>query len=148
MLKLAPLPALACLFPPCPALQGLSSNSRYQIVFGLERIMDEVLLPVPLLVSLRYCRPVLLRLLQQYRWPAPLPVRACFCSLGCASYGPHPIRPAHLPVTACRPPTCALQTIARRIPAAAYFTTLAIRFANNVVGGENFIDMARWAGVQ
>jgi hypothetical protein len=43
---------------------------------------------------------------------------------------------------------CCLQTIARRIPQAAYFTTLAIRFANNVVGGENFIDMARWAGVQ
>lgn len=40
------------------------------------------------------------------------------------------------------------QTIARRIPSIAYFTTLAIRFANNVVGGENFIDMARWAGVQ
>ena len=49
-------------------------------------------------------------------------------------------------------PPCSLcaprQTIARRIPAAAYFTTLVIRFANNVVGGENFIDMARWAGVQ
>ncbi|KAI7841113.1 hypothetical protein COHA_005338 [Chlorella ohadii] len=59
---------------------GLSSNTRYQIVFGLERLVDE--------------------------------------------------------------------TIARRIPAAAYFTTLVIRFANNVVGGENFIDMARWAGVQ
>ncbi|KAL4437045.1 hypothetical protein ABPG75_004184 [Micractinium tetrahymenae] len=59
---------------------GVSSNTRYQVVFGLERIVDE--------------------------------------------------------------------TIARRIPQAAYFTTLAIRFANNVVGGENFIDMARWAGVQ
>ncbi|KAI3433810.1 hypothetical protein D9Q98_003614 [Chlorella vulgaris] len=59
---------------------GVSSNSRYQVVFGLERIVD--------------------------------------------------------------------QTIARRIPQVAYFTTLAIRFANNVVGGENFIDMARWAGVQ
>ena len=46
------------------------------------------------------------------------------------------------------PPCPPGQTIARRIPAAAYFTTLAIRFANNVVGGENFIDMARWAGVQ
>ena len=30
----------------------------------------------------------------------------------------------------------------------AYATTVAVRFANNVVGGENFIDMARWAGVQ
>lgn len=59
---------------------GLSSNSRYQVVFGLERIVDE--------------------------------------------------------------------TIARRIPQIAYLSTLAIRFANNVVGGENFIDLARWAGVQ
>ncbi|KAL4432467.1 hypothetical protein ABPG77_001766 [Micractinium sp. CCAP 211/92] len=59
---------------------GVSSNTRYQVVFGLERIVDE--------------------------------------------------------------------TIARRIPQAAYFTTLAIRFVNNVIGGENFIDMARWAGVQ
>jgi hypothetical protein len=30
----------------------------------------------------------------------------------------------------------------------AYGTTIAIRFINNVIGGENFIDMARWAGVQ
>lgn len=43
---------------------------------------------------------------------------------------------------------CSMQTIARRIPQIAYLSTLAIRFANNVVGGENFIDMARWAGVQ
>ena len=59
---------------------GASANTRYQIVFGLERIVD--------------------------------------------------------------------QTIARKIPQIAYFTTLAIRFANNIVGGEQFIDMARWAGVQ
>ena len=59
---------------------ALSSNTRYQIVFGLERVVDE--------------------------------------------------------------------TIARKIPGAAYFTTLAIRFVNNVIGGEQFIDMARWAGVQ
>jgi hypothetical protein len=59
---------------------GASANTRYQIVFGLERIVD--------------------------------------------------------------------QTIARNIPQIAYFTTLAIRFANNIVGGEQFIDMARWAGVQ
>jgi len=59
---------------------ALSSNTRYQIVFGLERVVDE--------------------------------------------------------------------TIARKVPGAAYFTTLAIRFVNNVIGGEQFIDMARWAGVQ
>lgn len=59
---------------------ALSSNTRYQIVFGLERVVDE--------------------------------------------------------------------TIARRIPSVAYFTTLGIRFINNVIGGEQFIDMARWANIQ
>ncbi|KAG2423210.1 hypothetical protein HXX76_015467 [Chlamydomonas incerta] len=59
---------------------GVSSNTRYQIVFGLERLVD--------------------------------------------------------------------MTIARSIPQVAYGTTIAIRFINNVIGGENFIDMARWAGVQ
>lgn len=39
-------------------------------------------------------------------------------------------------------------TIAKRIPQVAYGTTVGIRFVNNVIGGENFIDMARWAGVQ
>lgn len=39
-------------------------------------------------------------------------------------------------------------TIARSVPQVAYGTTIAIRFVNNVIGGENFIDMARWAGVQ
>eukprot|EP00210_Caulerpa_lentillifera_P003545 g3381.t1 len=39
-------------------------------------------------------------------------------------------------------------SIAKRVPQIAYFTTIVIRFINNVVGGENFIDMARWAGVQ
>lgn len=40
------------------------------------------------------------------------------------------------------------RTIAKRIPSAAYGTSIALRFANNVIGGENFIDMARWAGIQ
>jgi len=39
-------------------------------------------------------------------------------------------------------------SIAKRIPQIAYVTTIIIRFINNVVGGENFIDMARWAGIQ
>jgi hypothetical protein len=39
-------------------------------------------------------------------------------------------------------------TIAKKVPQIAYGTTVAIRFVNNVIGGENFIDMARWAGVQ
>eukprot|EP00197_Chlamydomonas_leiostraca_P015215 CAMPEP_0202886002 /NCGR_PEP_ID=MMETSP1391-20130828/41951_1 /ASSEMBLY_ACC=CAM_ASM_000867 /TAXON_ID=1034604 /ORGANISM="Chlamydomonas leiostraca, Strain SAG 11-49" /LENGTH=362 /DNA_ID=CAMNT_0049569265 /DNA_START=170 /DNA_END=1260 /DNA_ORIENTATION=+ len=59
---------------------GISSNLRYQAVFGLERLVD--------------------------------------------------------------------MTIAAKVPQVAYGTTVAIRFVNNVIGGENFIDMARWAGVQ
>ncbi|KAL6760071.1 hypothetical protein V8C86DRAFT_2560215 [Haematococcus lacustris] len=59
---------------------GLSSNIRYQVVYGLERVVD--------------------------------------------------------------------LTVAKHVPAVAYGSTLAIRFVNNVIGGENFIDMARWAGVQ
>jgi hypothetical protein len=59
---------------------AVSANTRYQIVFGLERVVDD--------------------------------------------------------------------TIARSVPGIAYFTTTAIRFANNVVGGEQFIDMARWAKIQ
>jgi hypothetical protein len=39
-------------------------------------------------------------------------------------------------------------TVGKKIPAVAYATTLVVRFANNVIGGENFIDMARWAGIQ
>lgn len=39
-------------------------------------------------------------------------------------------------------------TIAKAVPPVAYGTSLAIRFANNVIGGENFIDMARWTGIQ
>ncbi|CAL8467544.1 g7082 [Coccomyxa elongata] len=39
-------------------------------------------------------------------------------------------------------------TVAKKIPAAAYATTLIVRFINNIVGGENFIDMARWTGIQ
>lgn len=59
---------------------GVSSNLRYQVVFGLERLVD--------------------------------------------------------------------LSIAAKVPQVAYATTVAIRFVNNVIGGENFIDMARWAGVQ
>jgi hypothetical protein len=39
-------------------------------------------------------------------------------------------------------------TVARKVPAIAYATTLIVRFANNVIGGEQFIDMARWTGIQ
>lgn len=38
--------------------------------------------------------------------------------------------------------------IVKKIPQLADAGTVAIRFTNNVIGGENFIDIARWAGVQ
>jgi hypothetical protein len=39
-------------------------------------------------------------------------------------------------------------TVAKKVPALAYITTLVVRFGNNIIGGENFIDMARWTGIQ
>lgn len=40
------------------------------------------------------------------------------------------------------------KTIARKFTQVAYFTSFALRFVNNVIGGENFIDTARWTGIQ
>lgn len=137
--------------PPLPAscLQGLSSNTRYQVVFGLERLVDEVRrghggmngygghLLLPLLLPRHthtQCVPL-------------LPCMVAAAAAAAASASANSIAQAPL-LKPGRPPQPLRQTIARRIPAAAYFTTLVIRFANNVVGGENFIDMARWAGVQ
>ncbi|KDD72152.1 hypothetical protein H632_c3782p0, partial [Helicosporidium sp. ATCC 50920] len=40
------------------------------------------------------------------------------------------------------------RTVAKSVPALGYATTLAVRFGNNVLGGEQFVDLARWAGVQ
>jgi hypothetical protein len=39
-------------------------------------------------------------------------------------------------------------TAAKRFPAAAYVSSFLLRFINNVIGGEQFIDLARWAGIQ
>jgi hypothetical protein len=38
--------------------------------------------------------------------------------------------------------------VSRRVAALPAVVTLATRFVNNVVGGEQFVDLARWAGVQ
>jgi len=38
--------------------------------------------------------------------------------------------------------------IGARFPMLNNAATVGIRFVNNIIGGENFIDMARWAGVQ
>lgn len=45
-------------------------------------------------------------------------------------------------------PSATPHTLALLAPQIAYGTTVAIRFANNVIGGEQFVDLARWAGVQ
>ena len=73
-----PLFRTACVWA---LFMGLSSNTRYQIVFGLERVVEGTV-------------------------------------------------------------------IAKKVPMIANLATIAIRFANNIYGGEQFIDMARWAGIQ
>lgn len=40
------------------------------------------------------------------------------------------------------------ETIAKQVPQVAYFATMALRFGNNVIGGEQFIVAARMAGIQ
>lgn len=40
------------------------------------------------------------------------------------------------------------KTVAKPFPRAPYFISFALRLANNIVGGENFIDHARWTGIQ
>ena len=191
--------SLAAASPRPPLPQGVSSNTRYQVVFGLERIVDEVggcgqrpqgcqLLAVhrrapPGLQPINTTHPKGSFLAR--KGPVLTPFlcvgssesnramrgrtastalhgpRSCFLSSPvlksccCTSSRRHAATPPRLlpparptcPSAPC-PSPAPPQTIARRIPAIAYLTTLAIRFANNVVGGENFIDMARWAGVQ
>ena len=38
--------------------------------------------------------------------------------------------------------------VARQVPSVAMAFTVGIRFANNVYGGMQFVDWARWSGVQ
>ena len=38
-------------------------------------------------------------------------------------------------------------TLDRAVPGSGYMASSAIRFANNVVGGHHFIDVARWTGI-
>ena len=38
--------------------------------------------------------------------------------------------------------------VARNLPALANAVTITVRFANNVVGGTQFIDLARFFGIQ
>lgn len=38
--------------------------------------------------------------------------------------------------------------LTKKVPVVANIATVVVRFANNIYGGENFVDLARWAGVQ
>ena len=40
------------------------------------------------------------------------------------------------------------KTLANSFPKAPYFISFVLRLLNNVWGGENFIDHARWTGIQ
>lgn len=38
--------------------------------------------------------------------------------------------------------------VARRVPSVAMAFTVGVRFANNIYGGMQFVDWARWSGCQ
>ena len=38
--------------------------------------------------------------------------------------------------------------LAQKMPMMANVGTVVVRFANNIYGGEQFVDLARWAGIQ
>lgn len=40
------------------------------------------------------------------------------------------------------------KTIAKQLPKAPYVVSFILRLINNIWGGENFIDHARWTGIQ
>jgi len=40
------------------------------------------------------------------------------------------------------------KTVAKRFPKAPFFISFALRLLNNICGGMNFIDHARWTGIQ
>ena len=38
--------------------------------------------------------------------------------------------------------------LAKKAPLLVNGSIIAIRFANNIYGGEQFVDLARWTGIQ
>ena len=40
------------------------------------------------------------------------------------------------------------KTLAKSLPKAPYIISFVLRLFNNILGGENFIDHARWTGIQ
>ena len=38
-------------------------------------------------------------------------------------------------------------TLERAVPGAGYAVSTGLRFGNNIVGGMNYIDIARWTGI-
>ena len=102
---------------------GVSSNVRYQIVYGLERAVD-----------------MTVRIVFFLFFPFS------FFSVG--ARGESTKKKLSLFFLSFKKREKKKKQVAKKLPAAAYVATLAFRFANNVIGGENFIDMARWTGIQ
>ena len=40
------------------------------------------------------------------------------------------------------------KALAAQLPRITYITSTILRFGNNIIGGEQFVDLARWTGVQ
>ena len=130
---------------------GASSNVRYQIVFGLERLVDATVAKcvyttefAPDLATIRTCGP-------SCRCGSVGPSSALLDLASLCAYTPK-LHVAHVNAAswARLRDMCRLQpgVRCRRVPRVAYATSFGLRFINNVIGGENFIDMARWAGIQ
>lgn len=113
---------------------GVSSNTRYQIVFGLERMVDMSIAKKVMISS-----PWLIRAWAASSMPRPKWDKPCLkLAMLLEKAGRHVIED-----WATTLPAECLQ-----VPQVAYVSTVIIRFINNVIGGENFIDMARWAKIQ
>ena len=113
---------------------GVSSNTRYQIVFGLERMVD-----------MSIAKKVMVSSFWFIAWagssmPRPKQGQPCLkLAMLLDQAGSHEV------VQLGNHPTCNERL---QVPQVAYVSTVVIRFINNVIGGENFIDMARWAKIQ
>lgn len=104
---------------------GVSSNLRYQAVFGIERAVDGTIAS-----RIPQVRPSLIRVSIEGS-------SACSWSRTSARWDRR---------------TCSVRTPRRLLRVhgvqAAYVTTIAVRALNNVLGSANYIDVLVWLGVQ
>ena len=129
---------------------GVSSNLRYQVVFGLERLVDMTIArKVPQVRTYSSSGSEGEDREFQTGWTMLSCVPMCRL---CALVLPNSV---HCRLTARPARRSVLESALRFLIHAAlphvqvaYGTTVAIRFVNNVIGGEQFVDLARWAGVQ